>query len=80
MQKNGILKKFPEAKPAAFDFGNGPEEIFPLPLGGVVISYKSTSIPDIEEYFLMAQPAASPNEENQTASHEWKEPAKLLRK
>jgi len=55
MRKNGILEQVPDAKPIAFDFGNGPEESFPMPLGGVVVSYKSTGIPDIEEYFLMAQ-------------------------
>jgi short subunit dehydrogenase-like uncharacterized protein len=69
MRKNGILEKFPEAKPAAFDFGSGPEEAFPLPLGGVVISYKSTGIPDIEEYFLMAQAAVSADTESKNDSH-----------
>ena len=64
MRKNGSIEKFPDAKPAAFDFGNGPEVALPMPLGGVVISYKSTGIPDIEEYFLMAQAVIEPNEGN----------------
>jgi short subunit dehydrogenase-like uncharacterized protein len=64
MRKSGILEKFPESKPAAFNFGSGPEDAFPLPLGGVVISYKSTGIPDIEEYFLMAQAATAPDTES----------------
>jgi short subunit dehydrogenase-like uncharacterized protein len=64
MRKNESIEKFPDAKPAAFDFGNGPEEAFPMPLGGVVISYKSTGIPDIEEYFLMAQAVIEPSEGN----------------
>lgn len=59
VRKAGELKKLNESIPAAFDFGNGPEECFPTPLGGVVLCYKSTGIPDIEEYFQMALPAAS---------------------
>jgi short subunit dehydrogenase-like uncharacterized protein len=78
MRKNGNLEKFPDAKPAAFDFGSGPEEAFPMPLGGVVISYKSTGIPDIEEYFLMAQAAASPDIKNQTDSHESEGSSKMI--
>jgi short subunit dehydrogenase-like uncharacterized protein len=60
MRKNGVIEKFRDAKPVAFDFGNGPEDASPLPLGGIVISYKSTGIPDIEEYFLMAPAATEP--------------------
>jgi len=70
MRKNGVLESFPEAKPAAFDFGNGPEDASPLPLGGVVISYKSTGIQNIEEYFLMAQAAISLDAEAKTDSQE----------
>jgi short subunit dehydrogenase-like uncharacterized protein len=69
MRKNGILEKFPGAKPAAFDFGSGLEDAFPLPLGGVVISYKSTGIPDIEEYFLMAQAASTSDTETKNEGH-----------
>jgi short subunit dehydrogenase-like uncharacterized protein len=78
MRKNGILEKFPEAKPAAFDFGSGPEDAFPLPLGGVVISYKSTGIPDIEEYFLMAQAANTSDTEIKTDGHEPEEKSKII--
>lgn len=59
VRKGGEIKKLTTSVPAAFDFGNGLEECFPTPLGGVVLSYKSTGIPDIEEYFQMALPAAS---------------------
>lgn len=59
VRKAGEIKKLNESVPAAFDFGNGPEECFPTPLGGVILCYKSTGIPDIEEYFQMALPAAS---------------------
>jgi short subunit dehydrogenase-like uncharacterized protein len=78
MRKNGILEKFPGAKPAAFDFGNGLEDAFPLPLGGVVISYKSTGIPDIEEYFLMAQAANTTDTEIKTDSHESEGKSKII--
>ncbi|MET3981169.1 short subunit dehydrogenase-like uncharacterized protein [Mucilaginibacter sp. UYP25] len=64
VRKNGIIEKLIEAAPAAFDFGNGAEECFPTPLGGVVLCYKSTGIPDIEEYFQMALPAATPEAGN----------------
>ena len=78
MRKNGILEKFPEAKPAAFNFGNGPEDAFPMALGGVVISYKSTGIPDIEEYFLMAQVPASTGAKSKTDSHESEGTSKII--
>lgn len=57
VRKNGEIKKLTEAPSAAFDLGNGPEEFFLMPLGGIVVSFKSTGIPDIEEYFAMALPA-----------------------
>jgi short subunit dehydrogenase-like uncharacterized protein len=57
IRKNGEIQKLSEASPATFDFGNGPEVCFPTPLGGIVLSYKSTGIPNIEEYFQMALPA-----------------------
>jgi short subunit dehydrogenase-like uncharacterized protein len=56
VRKNGKIEKLTEAPAAAFDFGNGPEDCFPTPLGGVVLCYRSTRIPDIEEYFQMALP------------------------
>jgi short subunit dehydrogenase-like uncharacterized protein len=59
VRKAGVIKKLNEADPAVFDFGNGPEECIPTPLGGVILCYKSTGITDIEEYFQMALPAAS---------------------
>lgn len=59
VRKNGEIKKINEVVSASFDFGNGPEECFPTPLGGVILCHRSTGIPDIEEYFQMALPAAS---------------------
>lgn len=54
VRKNGEIKKLTEAPSAAFDLGDGPEDFSLMPLGGVVLSFKSTGIPDIEEYFKMA--------------------------
>lgn len=59
VRKDGVIEKLNEASPANFDFGNGPEASFPTPLGGVILCYKSTGIPNIKEYFQMALPAAS---------------------
>lgn len=59
VRKNGKVEKLPEAKPATFNFGNGKEECLPTPLGGIILSFKSTGIADIDEYFQMALPAAS---------------------
>jgi short subunit dehydrogenase-like uncharacterized protein len=54
VRKNGAIKKLSKAQTAAFDLGGGPEEFSLMPLGGVILSFKSTGIPDIEEYFKMA--------------------------
>jgi short subunit dehydrogenase-like uncharacterized protein len=64
VRKNGEIKKLDESSSATFDLGSGPEEFSLMPLGAVVLSYKSTGIPNIEEYFKMAVPA---EEETSTA-------------
>jgi short subunit dehydrogenase-like uncharacterized protein len=56
VRKNGEIKKLSKSQSALFDLGNGPEEFSLMPLGGVVLSFKSTEIADIEEYFKMALP------------------------
>lgn len=63
VRKDGKIEKLIEAPSAAFDFGDGPEDCFPTPLGGVVLCYRSTGIPNIEEYFQMALPANTPDPE-----------------
>jgi len=63
VRKNGELIKLTAAIPATFDFGDGPEECLPTPLGGSVLSYKSTGIENIEEFFQMALPASTPDDE-----------------
>jgi len=58
VRQKGELIQLPSAPAQPFDFGDGPEDCLPTPLGGVVLSWKSTGIPNIEEYFQMALPAA----------------------
>lgn len=62
VRKNGEIKKITEAPSAAFDLGEGLEDFSLMPLGGVVLSFKSTGIPDIEEYFKMAVPSGTAEE------------------
>jgi short subunit dehydrogenase-like uncharacterized protein len=81
---NGEIQKLSEASPASFDFGNGPEVCFPTPLGGIVLCYKSTGIPNIEEYFQMALPAqtfedkALKVQQGQTVAHAEQEKSKIV--
>jgi hypothetical protein len=63
VRKNGELIKLDKADPAVFDSGNGHEEYLLTPFGGTVLSYKSTGIKNIEEYFQMALPASQPESE-----------------
>lgn len=58
VRRNSELIQLPSAPAQPFDFGDGPEDCLPTPLGGVVLGWKSTGIPAIEEYFQMALPAA----------------------
>lgn len=67
VRKNGEIKKLEASSSAAFDLGNGPEDFSLMPLGAVVLSYKSTGIPNIEEYFKMASPADTVEEGNPKA-------------
>jgi short subunit dehydrogenase-like uncharacterized protein len=69
VRKNGEIKKLSEAPSAAFDLGEGPEDFSLMPLGGIILSFKSTGIPDIEEYFKMALPSNS----DETGTIEFKE-------
>jgi short subunit dehydrogenase-like uncharacterized protein len=59
VRKNGEIIKLNEAPTAAFDLGEGSEDFTLMPLGAVILSFKSTGIRDIEEYFKMAVPANS---------------------
>jgi short subunit dehydrogenase-like uncharacterized protein len=59
VRRNGELVKLTEAPAQPFDFGDGPQDSSLTPLGGVVLCWKSTGIPNIEEYFHMQPLAAS---------------------
>jgi len=54
----GEVKSWKDPQPKSFDFGNGEEECLPTPLGGIILSFKSTGIPNIDEYFQLKLPAA----------------------
>lgn len=58
VRRDGEIVTDTEAKPKTFRFVNEEEECLPTPLGGIIISYKSTGIPNIEEYFSLKLPAA----------------------
>lgn len=57
VRKNGEIIKSDNAQPKYFTFGNEQVECLPTPLGGIILSYKSTAIPNIEEYFSLKLPA-----------------------
>lgn len=61
IRENGELKQITEADSKVFDFGEGLQECFPTSLGGIIVSYKSTSIPNIREYFQLQLPALTTN-------------------
>ncbi|WP_378956825.1 saccharopine dehydrogenase family protein [Pelosinus sp. sgz500959] len=61
IRDNGELKQITESNTKAFDFGEGQQECFPTSLGGIIVSYKSTSIPNIREYFQLQLPALTTN-------------------
>lgn len=63
VRRNGELVKLAEAPAQAFDFGDGPQDCQLTPLGGVVLSWKSTGIPNIEDYFHMQSPATDATSE-----------------
>ncbi len=56
IRDNGDLKQITEADAKVFDFGEGPQECIPTSLGGIIVSYKSTSILNIREYFQLQLP------------------------
>jgi short subunit dehydrogenase-like uncharacterized protein len=58
VRKNNEIITNPNAKPKVFRFADYEETCLPTPLGGIILSYRSTKIPDIEEYFSLKLPAA----------------------
>ena len=71
---NGYIQQLTEKEPSAFDFGRGPQQCFPTPLGGIVLCYKSTGIPNIEEFFQMALPTVI----NEEINADTQEPSRVL--
>ncbi|PZR27561.1 MAG: hypothetical protein DI535_10070 [Citrobacter freundii] len=58
VRKDNEIIANPHAKPKIFHFADRKEECLPTPLGGIVLSHKSTKIPNIEEFFSLQLPAA----------------------
>ncbi|MCU7616236.1 saccharopine dehydrogenase NADP-binding domain-containing protein [Chryseobacterium sp. PBS4-4] len=62
VRRNDEIQKDKDAQPKTFSFGKEDIECIPTPLGGIILSYKSTDIPNIEEYFSLKLPALSQSE------------------
>lgn len=56
IRKNGDIIHNPHPESKTFSFGEQQVECIPTPLGGIILSYKSTGIPNIEEYFSLKLP------------------------
>lgn len=57
IRKEGIITVNPNPQPKVFYFGKEEVECLPTPLGGIILSHKSTGIPNIEEFFSLKLPA-----------------------
>lgn len=44
-----------DQQPQLFDFGEGPQNCVPMPMGDVITAWKSTRIPNIDVYFAIAE-------------------------
>ncbi|AHF93055.1 membrane protein [Opitutaceae bacterium TAV5] len=49
-RRDGRIVAVPDAKPAGFDFGEGPVECVPFSFGDLVTAWHSTGAPDIEMF------------------------------
>lgn len=58
IRRNGHLIDHPDPNPKIFSFGSEEVECLPTPLGGIILSYKSTGIPNIEEFFSLKLPTS----------------------
>lgn len=59
IRKNGEVIENPNPQSKVFSFGNEAIECLPTPLGGIILTYKSIGIPNIEEYFSLKLPAVN---------------------
>ena len=57
IRKNGMIINNPDPTSKIFSFGEEDVECMPTPLGGIILSYKATGIPNIEEFFSLKLPA-----------------------
>ncbi|NJI72760.1 NAD(P)H-binding protein [Sphingobacterium kitahiroshimense] len=57
VRKNGVIIKNPDPRSRIFSFGDEDVACIPTSLGGIILSYKTTGIPNIEEYFSLKLPA-----------------------
>lgn len=57
IRRNGEIVSNPDPQSKLFSFGQEEVECLPTPLGGIILSYKSTEIPNIEEFFSLKLPA-----------------------
>ena len=58
IRKDGEIIENKDPQPKIFSFGKEQLECLPTPLGGIILSYKSTEISNIEEYFSLKLPAS----------------------
>lgn len=57
IRKDGEIVPSEKPQPKTFLFGEDAVECLPTPLGGIILSYKSTAVPNIEEFFSLKLPA-----------------------
>ncbi|WP_293946961.1 MULTISPECIES: saccharopine dehydrogenase family protein [unclassified Sphingobacterium] len=57
IRRNGEIINNPNPQSKLFLFGEEEVQCMPTPLGGIIQSYKSTGIPNIEEFFSLKLPA-----------------------
>ncbi|GAB2464495.1 short subunit dehydrogenase-like uncharacterized protein [Conyzicola lurida] len=56
---DGAITRREDAEPREVDFGFGPEDVTPAPMGDLVTGWKSTAIPNIEVFIAGGIPAPS---------------------
>jgi len=69
VRKNGDIINHPDPKSKIFAFGEEEVECMPTPLGGIILSYKSTGIPNIEEFFSLKLPATEFSDQDMTVEN-----------
>jgi short subunit dehydrogenase-like uncharacterized protein len=62
VRADGVLTKLTDAGAKSVDFGCGPEDVTPAPMGDLVTGFTSTGIPNIEVHIAGGIPTASARE------------------